>query len=474
MKKNSLKEMKKPASKVRSPKESSSLDQKQSEQLAYGRQLREIYPRNDHKKWEGFVNRPDPVQLIQQTNKGRIPELIPLRHGRMVQSPFTFYRAGAYNMAVDLAKTPNTGVKLQCCGDAHLCNFGAFATPERKIIFSVNDLDETLPAPWEWDLKRLSTSFVIACRNNGLSENAAKETVLECVRSYRESMATFSEMTTLAVWYYRIDADMILDMITDPSMKKRALNRIEKENKKRIAEEIFPKLITNQDNNLFFKDQLPTIFHWEDHKPGEINSIAKQAFNDYKENLPPAYRHLLNKYEFKDLAIKVVGVGSVGTACWVLLLVAGDKDHLILQAKEARPSVLEEFAGKSIYPNHGQRVVNGYQLMQPASDIFLGWTSGKLGRNFYIRQLRDMKINFIVETFRKAEMLIYAKLCSKALALSHARCGNPSVLSSYMGKGDIFDRAISAFSIAYADQNERDYTLFKNAVKNGKLEAIYE
>lgn len=447
---------------------------KRNELIALGKKLREIYPRDLHKKWSAPSDRPDPVHLIQTANKGRISELIPLRHGRMVQSPFTFYRAGAFNMAVDLSKTPNTGIKLQCCGDAHLCNFGAFATPERKIIFSVNDLDETLPAPWEWDLKRLSASFVIACRNNGISESNAKDVVIECVRSYREHMAIFSEIKTLAIWYYSIDMEMMLNKMKDPLIRKRALKRLEKEKEKRIAEEIFPKLISSEEGKLFIKDQPPTIFHWEGMNPGEVHPHVKKAMEKYRESLTPANRCLLDRYELKDVAIKVVGVGSVGTSCWILLFTAGNKDFLILQAKEARPSVLEAFAGKSIYPNHGQRVVNGYQLLQPSSDIFLGWSIGEFGRHFYLRQLRDMKISFEVETFKKSEMMLYAELCSHSLALSHARCGNSKILSSYMGKSDVFDKAILSFSMDYANQNERDYLIFKNAVKNGKLPAIFE
>lgn len=444
------------------------------ERYAFGKGLRDKFPRSSHSFWKPFTGRPDPIELIHESNKGRIPDLVPLRHGRMVQSPFTFYRAGALNMASDLANTPDTGIKVQCCGDAHLSNFGGFATPERNVIFSINDLDETLPAPWEWDLKRLAVSFVIACRNNGLSDPTCREIAFECSKSYRQYIEEFSEMKTLALWYYSIDSEMLIGEIKDPEIRKRIIKRLDKEREKRIADEVFPKLAHSSGENVIIKDHLPTIFHWAGHKPGYIDPYVSEAFRLYRESLSPALQVLLDRYELKDIAIKVVGVGSVGTRCWILLMVAANNDHLLLQAKEARPSVLESFAGKSIYDNHGQRIVNGYRLMQTSSDIFLGWTRGHEGKHFYFRQLRDMKISALVETFGKAEMNQYARWCSHALALAHARSGDAAILSGYMGKSNVLDEAIADFSIKYADQNEKDYNLFKSAVKNGKLKAIYE
>ncbi len=390
-------------------------------------------------------------------------------------SPFTFYRGAALNMASDLSGTPVTGMNVQACGDAHLCNFGGFATPERNVIFSINDLDETLPAPWEWDVKRLAASFVVASRNNNLSDDIARNAVLECVRSYRENMMIFSEMRTMELWHYSLGPDQLISRLKDPELKRRGMKRLEKERARSIAEEIFPQIVKGSGNSTFIKDQLPSIFHWENHSPGEVVQEVKDAFDLYKTSLPPGFSHLLNRYELKDVVLKVVGVGSVGTACWVALLMTGDGDPLFIQAKEARRSVLEPYAGKSIYPNNGQRIVNGYRLMQPFSDPFLGWTVvAKGGRHYFFRQLRDIKISIKVETFGKSEMLSYADWCGQALALSHARSGDSAMLSGYMGSSDTFDQAIAEFSLAYADQNEKDQASFKKAIKSGKIEAEYE
>jgi uncharacterized protein (DUF2252 family) len=444
------------------------------ERYALGKQLRTACPRSSHETWKVPPNRPDPVDLILESDKGRIPKLIPLRHGRMAMSPFTFYRGAALNMAADLALTPVSGMHVQACGDAHLCNFGGFATPERNIIFSINDLDETLPAPWEWDLKRLSASFVVASRDRNLKESVAREAVLGCVSSYRTHMAEFSEMRTMELWHFSLGAEMMIAKLKDPKVRQRITQRLAKERGRSIAEEIYPKLINSSGGSKFIKDELPAIFHWEGHTPGEVAPEIKDAFALYRESLPPAYGALLDRYELKDVVIKVVGVGSVGTSCWVILLMTGDGDRLFLQAKEARNSVLEPYAGKSQFPNHGQRVINGYRLMQPFSDPFLGWTKGKGGRHFFFRQLRDIKISVKVETFGKMEMISYADWCGQALALSHARSGNASMLSGYMGNNDSLDKAIADFSFAYADQNEKDHASFLKAIKKGKIEAEFE
>jgi uncharacterized protein (DUF2252 family) len=445
-----------------------------NERYEMGKQMRKNCPRSSHAKWKVPANRHDPVDLVMQSNRDRIPKLVPLRHGRMGRSPFTFYRGAALNMASDLAGTPVSGINVQACGDAHLCNFGGFATPERNIIFSINDLDETLPAPWEWDIKRLAASFVVACRNNNLNDNIGSEAVLECVRSYRENMMIFSEMRTMELWHYSLGPDQLISKLKDPELRRRGLKRLEKERARSIAEEIFPQIVKGTGNSTFIKDQLPSIFHWENHLPGEVVQETKDTFELYKKSLPPGFSHLLNRYELKDVVIKVVGVGSVGTACWVALLITGDGDPLFIQAKEARKSVLEAFAGKSIYPNNGQRVVYGYRLMQPFSDPFLGWTVGQGGRHLFFRQLRDIKISIKVETFGKTEMLSYADWCGQALALSHARSGDAALLSGYMGSSDTFDQAIAEFSLVYADQNEKDHASFNKAIKSGRIEAEYE
>jgi uncharacterized protein (DUF2252 family) len=455
------------------PGQSSGQRLSRAEQYAAGKALRRACPRTSHAAWKAPSGRRDPVELVLAAEKGRLPELLPLRHGRMVRSAFTFYRGAALTMAADLASTPTSGIRVQCCGDAHLCNFGGFATPERRVIFSINDLDETLPAPWEWDLKRLGASFVVACRDNGLKDAAASDVATTCVRAYREAMAEYSQMKTLELWYRAFTADELIAGIKDPALRDRALKRVQKESAKSIAEDIFPKLAEQRGGTPIIMDQLPTIFHAKGHRPGQIQRALLDALAAYRATLPHATQTLFDRFQLRDAAIKVVGIGSVGTLCWVFLFTAGEGDPIFLQIKEARASVLEPYAGKSIFPNHGQRVVNGYRLMQPASDAFLGWTQGPK-RHFFIRQLRDVKVSVAVETLGRAEMKLYATWCGRALALSHARGGSSSVLSGYMGKSDTLDQAIAAFSMAYADQNEKDHAALAAAVRKGKVKAVFE
>ena len=446
------------------------------EQYAAGKALRAICPRSAHADWKAPADRRDPVELVLEAERGRIPELLPMRHGRMVRSAFTYYRGAALTMAADLAVTPLTGARVQCCGDAHLCNFGGFATPERRVIFAINDLDETLPAPWEWDVKRLAASFVVACRDNGMKDSVARDVATTCVRNYRESMTEFSRMKTLELWYHALAADDLVANIEDPDLRTRAAKRLQKERARSIAEDIFPQLVEHKGEKPVIKDQLPTIFHAPGQTPGEVEAVVQETFAGYRRTLPPAYQSLLDRYELRDAAIKVVGIGSVGTSCWVLLFITGDGDPLFLQIKEARASVLEPYAGATVFRNQGERVVNGCRLMQPASDMFLGWTAGTGGRghHFFIRQLRDIKISARVESFSAAEMDLYATWCGTALALSHARSGSSATLSGYMGKSDAFDRAIAAFSMAYADQNESDHAALERAVREGEVLALFE
>ncbi len=442
---------------------------------AMGKAFREKCPRKSHAQWKPPADRLDPVQLVLRSEEGRLPDLLPLRHGRMARSAFTFYRGAALTMASDLATTPTTGIRVQCCGDAHLCNFGGFATPERRVIFSVNDLDETLPAPWEWDVKRLAASFLIACRDNGLSDAVGKDVVMTCVRTYRESMAEFGGMKTLQVWYYSLAADDLVADIKDPHLRRRALKRLQKEKTRSVAEDIFPKLAEHKRAIPVIKDHPPTIFHAKGFPPGRVQQVVTDALACYRSTLPLACQSVLDRYQLSDVAIKVVGIGSVGTRCWVLLFMAGEGDPLFLQVKEARSSVLEAFAGPSVFSNHGQRVVNGYRLMQPSSDMFLGWTTGSLGGyHYFVRQLRDIKISIRVETFRAPEMNLYATWCGRALALAHARSGSSIILSGYMGKSDTFDEALADFSVAYADQNERDHAALASAVRKGEVPAVFE
>jgi uncharacterized protein (DUF2252 family) len=456
------------------PETASAQPQSRAERYAAGKALRAACPRESHAGWKAPSQRRDAVDTVLEAEKGRVPELLPLRHGRMVRSAFTFYRGSALAMAADLAATPSSGIRVQCCGDAHLSNFGGFATPERRVIFAINDLDETLPAPWEWDVKRLAASFVVACRDNGLKDAAARDVAMTCVRTYRESMAELSELKTLELWYRSLGADELVAAIKDPAFRERAVKRLQKERAKSAADEIFPKLAEHRGEMPVIKDQLPTIFHAEGHPPGEIQKILFDALAEYRKTLSHAHQALLDRYELRDAAIKVVGIGSVGTHCWVLLFMAGEGDPLFLQVKEARASVLEPYAGASEFPNQGQRVVNGYRLMQPASDMFLGWSRGPK-RDFFVRQLRDIKISVRVETFGRAEMEFYASWCGRALALSHARSSACSAtLSGYMGKSDVLDKAIAAFAMAYADQNEKDHGALERAVKQGRVKAVFE
>jgi uncharacterized protein (DUF2252 family) len=443
------------------------------ERIALGKAMRDRCPRSAHAAWRAPADRPDPVQLIEESNQGRLPELIPLRHGRMLQSPFTFYRGAALNMAVDLAGTPATGARVQACGDAHLGNFRGFATPERRVIFEINDLDETLPAPWEWDVKRLAVSFVLVCRLN-LSESTAADAALACVRSYRTHMARFSEMRALEVWYASIEAEALFATIEDARIRARTQRRLARARGICVFEDDFPELATTAGGAPTIKDTAPFVYHHLERGEEAFYATIAKIVAIYRGSLSDDRRVLLDRYRLEDMAIRVVGVGSVGTVCSVALLMAGADDPLFLQVKEARPSVLEAHAGKSIYENHGQRVVVGHRLMQSASDIFLGWTLGDDGRHFYVRQLRDVKLKFRVEKFKSSKMLQFADWCGATLARAHARSGEPAVISGYLGKSDRFDRAVAAFAVAYADQCERDYEALAKAVRDGKLEARAE
>jgi uncharacterized protein (DUF2252 family) len=439
-----------------------------------GKRLREKCARRSHAVWKTPDNRPDPVRLLEQSNAGRLAQLIPLRYGRMVRTPFTFYRGAALNMAADLAVTPATGLRVQACGDCHLLNFGDYATPERRIVFDINDLDETLPAPWEWDVKRLAASFVLACRNNGFSQSCARDAVLGCVRSYREHMAEYSQMPVLDVWYASIDVERILPKIRDKEARKRHEKQLARARARSVLEHDFPKLAAKAGRVPTIKDSPPLIFHPREEGVEDLLSRAREAFAGYRASVQEDRRTLIDRFEMTDIAIKVVGVGSVGTFCTVVLLMASELDPLFLQVKEARRSVLEPYAGKSIYANHGQRIVNGYRLMQSASDIFLGWTKGKLGRHFYVRQLRDMKVGPLVDLFGPVMMVQYGEICGWTLARAHARAGEPALISGYLGKSDAFEKAIAAFAVAYADQTERDHAALKKAVRSGRVEVEME
>lgn len=442
------------------------------EQLAMGRALREKCPRQSHATWTPASDRVKPLEMLTESSKGRMEQLLPIRYGRMLQSPFAWYRGSAMSMAADLAHTPVNGLKVQACGDAHLCNFGAYATPERRVVFDINDLDETLPAPWEWDVKRLATSFVLASRNNGFSESVARDMALRCVSSYREHMAQLSEMSVLDVWYTDMDVEQLISRV-DRTTRKRVERRLAKARERTVLEHDFPELVVTDGLAPTIRENPPLIFHWREEGYEEHMSNVRKAFADYRETLPEQFRTRLDRYQIMDFAVKVVGVGSVGTLCGVMLLMASEHDPMFLQVKQARASVLEPYAGKSRHANHGERVVRGYKMMQAASDLFLGWTEGPYGQ-FYFRQLKDVKVKALVELFTPSTMSIYSEACGWCLARAHARSGVPAKITGYLGNSDKFDEAIADFSVAYADQSERDHEVLQQAVREGELEVLIE
>lgn len=441
------------------------------ERRGAGKALREKAPREAHGHWKVPKDRRDIVDLLNESNEGRMEQLVPIRYGRMMESPFTFYRGSAVVMAADLATTPSSGIHVQACGDAHLSNFGGFATPERRIVFDINDFDETLPAPWEWDLKRLAASIVVAGRQIRLAESDAARAARATVRSYRERMANYAAMRALEVWYDTIDIDRFLKAVDSEARRQRIRERIEQVQEKNVPEFLFPKLAEHKGTMPRIKDDPPLIFHPTIEQAPGMETGYRAAFERYRESLPEHLRTLLDRYQFCDLAVKVVGIGSVGTMCMVALFMAADDDPIFLQVKEATRSVLEPYAGKSLHANHGQRVVVGQRLMQSASDLFLGWGRGDNGRDFYVRQLRDMKISAIIEAFDEDDLRNYGRMCGWALARAHARSGDPAMIAGYMGASEVFDDAIADFAVEYADQARRDHRAFVKAVRQGRIKA---
>ena len=444
------------------------------ERRAQGKALRDAVSRESQGGWKPPKGRRDPIEVLTASNEGRLPELVPIRFGRMLQSPFAFYRGSAAIMAADLASTPNSGLRVQACGDAHLLNFGGFATPERQVVFDINDLDETLPAPWEWDLKRLTASVVIAAHHLQLKESEAAQAVTATVRAYRERMADYSSMRSLDVWYDTITVERVMAEVSSEEVRKRITRRLQKARQQSTAEYIFPKLAEHHGALPRIKDDPPLIFHHSEEQAPGMRTQYREALASYRESLAEHVRVLFDRFRLCDLAAKVVGVGSVGTRCSIGLFMAADNDPLFLQVKEARASVLEPYAGQSLHPNHGQRVIAGQRLMQAATDIFLGWTRGLDGRDYYIRQLRDVKISAIIEGWDIDLLLAYGRLCAWALARAHARSGDAALIAGYMGSNATFDDAICEFAVEYSDQNQRDYRAFVKAVREERLEAIVE
>jgi uncharacterized protein (DUF2252 family) len=436
-----------------------------------GKALREKIPLESHAECEMPSDRRDPVKVIKKSSEGRLQHLIPIRYGRMSKSAFAFYRGTASLMAMDLAQTPTSNLRVQACGDCHLSNFGLFATPERNLIFDINDFDETLPAPFEWDIKRLAASFYIGALDNRFSEKDCKTITRASVQAYREAMATFSTMSVLDVWYSRFNMDSFIASAPDAEAKRNR-ERIAKEARANVTDYVFPKITNVQDEKRRIVDQLPLVYHPPPEEKVPEGMLG--AFQNYRETLPFERRVLLDRYHLEDIAYKVVGVGSVGTRCGVLLLMAEMDDALLLQIKEARPSVLAPYAGKSKFDHQGERIVVGQRLMQSASDLLLGWTTGKDKIHYYMRQLRDMKFSLDISIMKPIQLSRYAEVCGWTLARAHARSGDASMIYGYMGKSDTFDRAIGTFARLYADQAKKDYEIFLNAIKSGEIKAEKE
>jgi len=472
---------------------------------AKGLEARDRTALSGHAKWRPAADRPDPVGLLEEQDTTREQDLVPVRHGRMMVSPFTFYRGAAKIMAADLKDTPVAGLATQLCGDAHLSNFGLFASPERVLLFDVNDFDETLPGPFEWDVKRMAASFEIAGRNNGFSSADTRAATLASVRAYREAMAAFAQMGTMEIWYAHLAEDDLMSAIRnavagtrkEAKGAKKEKKKDEKQEKlakiaEKRAEKIAAKAHTRDslqalsklaelvDGKYRIVSQPPIVVPARDLaatyglSPEQVVPVIREQFRAYRATLQDDRRHLLERFEVVDMARKVVGVGSVGTRAFIVLLQGRDaQDPLFLQIKEATASVLEPYLGKSRYRQHGERVVQGQRMMQAASDIYLGWTKGlDVRRHFYWRQLRDMKGSVEVEAMAPVGLTFYARTCGWTLARAHARSGDPVAIAEYLGDGDAFDKSITDFSKRYADQNEQDYQQFVNAVRSGRLEAV--
>ena len=455
-----------------------------AQSAAKGKAARTAAPRVSHAAFNPGADRPDPIALLEEQAKTRVPELVPVRWGRMLVSPFTYYRGAALPMASDLARTPTTGLAVQACGDAHLSNFGIFGSPERRLVFDVNDFDETLPGPWEWDVKRLAASLEVAGRDNGFTTKQRRDIVTAAAARYRRAMREFAGMTHLEVWYTRADVDEARAEI-DAQLTARGRKTVDKsmaQARTRDSMQAVAKLTRVVEGRPRILSDPPLLVPAAELIPDDADremfaAQMTRLIAGYRRTLETDRRYLLEQFEFCDLARKVVGVGSVGTRCWIVLMLGRDHgDPLFLQVKEAERSVLSRFAGASRYANQGQRVVAGQRLMQASSDIFLGWQRIEAGldgraRDFYVRQLRDWKLSLDISDMRPIGMRRYGELCGWTLARAHARCGDRIAIASYLGNSDVFDKAIAAFAVAYADQNERDYQALNDAAATGRITA---
>ena len=455
------------------------------ERVTRGRDARKRVPRRSHGRWQPAPDRPDPVDLLEDQASSRVPQLVPIRYGRMLISPFTFYRGAALIMAADLAATPVAGFNVQLCGDAHLSNFGLFGTPERRMLFDINDFDETLPGPWEWDVKRLAASFEIMGRDRGFAPAARRAIVMAGIEEYRDRMRRAAEMGSLAAWYEHLEVGTLLELVREQVRGKRvgeadaqAVEQMVAKARTRDSTRVFAKRAGEIDGELRIVADPPVIVPIEDlAQPGSDwenpASMIRKLLSSYRRTLGREH-HPLEEYQYVHAAYKMVGVGSVGTRCYIMLMLGRDQDDpLFLQIKEAQASVLERFLGDSGYPHHGERVVAGQHLMQAATDIFLGWQRIKgldgVTRDYYVRQFHDWKGSADVDSLLVPGATLYSRICGATLARAHARWGDRIAIASYLGKGDAFDQAIADFSAAYADQNERDYATFAAAVKSGRL-----
>jgi uncharacterized protein (DUF2252 family) len=436
----------------------------------WGRSLRDEVPRAVHGEWAPAKDRPDPISLLEAQGESRVQDLLPIRYGRMSESPFGFYRGAAAVMAADLAGTATTKISVQLCGDGHLVNFGGFATPERRLIFDVNDFDETLPGPWEWDLERLGGSFAVAARAKGLDDTDGQNAVERVALTYADTLTHLASVPTLNAWYWSIDTDVVEGLVKTSGAKTKRLDTAIARAHAHDRLQAVAKLTKVVDGHRRIIDQLPLVGHVPgDDELGQITAL----FDNYRTCLPDDRKLLLDRFHLVDAARKVVGVGSVGTRCWIALLDGGhDDDPLILQVKEADPSVLETHLQPSVYRNHGRRVVEGQRLMQAASDMFLGWSSDPSGgTNYYWRQLRDMKISADINGQPLSAFLAYAELCGMTLARAHARSGDAAAISGYLGKGNEFAHALARFATTYADQNDLDHAALQQAIKDGRVHA---
>jgi uncharacterized protein (DUF2252 family) len=443
-----------------------------------GRSARAVAPRSAHGDWSPAQDRPDPVELLEQQNEDRLPWLVPVRRGRMSTSPFAFYRGAARIMASDLASTPVSGLTVQACGDAHLSNFGMYASPERQLVFDVNDLDETLPGPWEWDLKRLATSFVIVGEHRGFDRDTSRAMTAASVHGYREAMSRFAEAGNLDIWYALLSVELLGGLASSKKEKKTARKAVKKA-RSRDSLQALRKLAESDGDTYRIRSEPPVLLPLRElqgeQMQDRLQDAVTKSFRSYLASLPSDRRHLLSTYRFVDIALKVVGVGSVGTRCLVVLLEGRDRsDPLFLQVKEASASVLEEHLTRSPYQSHGRRVVEGQHLMQAASDVFLGWSESIAGRSYYWRQLRDWKASADVERLGADGLTRYGTLCGWTLAHAHARSGDAIAISAYLGKGSGFDDALVSFAETYAEQNRSDYQAFVSQIEDGSLEADTE